>query len=81
MLPADMNENRAQTRHNARHASEVPEVASPPHSHRFRFPSPSVGATYITGACDCGTESTGLAYETNEYIHARKFNQSARLKK
>lgn len=62
----------AQNRH---HTSE-PLPA--PHRHRYAFPTPTVGSLYITGLCDCGAESRGLAFESNEYAEARSFRGKRR---
>ena len=54
MLPAGMNENHTQARHNRASAPEVPEVASP-HSHRWRIGEAN-GTSHNTGRCECGEE-------------------------
>ena len=66
-------ETSAVTAQNARHApKQVEAVSSPHYPHRFRFPTPLVGARYLTGVCDCGATSQGLAYERGEMESWRK---------
>jgi len=47
-----------------------PEPLTVGHGHRYRFPTPTVGSLWIVGRCECGEESKGLAFESNEYIAA-----------
>lgn len=58
-----------QTAQDARSAPEQGEVG---HRHRYAFPTPTTGSTYVVGVCPCGAESRGLAFETTAYEELKK---------